>query len=106
MSEFFFVLKTFAVTVVILALLQIKIGRSTIEQRSMAWMHQSVAIEVLRSVADGAVTVADRSYTYVKSAFNKHVGNPFEGSAEEPKRAVRKKTWEDEVHKAEGEHVD
>jgi len=57
MSEFFFVLKSLFLTVVIILCMQIKIGSATIEQRSLEWMRESKAVYALRGVAEGAVSL-------------------------------------------------
>lgn len=71
MSEIFFVIKTLVVTVLIVAVLQIKIGPQTIEQRSLSWMKNSNAIEALRGVADGAVAAIGNGYSWAKTAWKR-----------------------------------
>jgi hypothetical protein len=72
MSEFFFVLKTMIFAILLILCLQIKIGKTTLEQRSLEWMHQSAAIEALRGVADGAVIASGEGYQWAKSIYEKH----------------------------------
>jgi hypothetical protein len=71
MGEFFFVLKTMVFTIALILCLQIKIGQTTIEQRSLTWMRQSIAIDALRGVADGAVSVAGEGYAWAKATYEK-----------------------------------
>jgi hypothetical protein len=55
MGDLFFVIKTLAVTVALVVLMQIKVGTRTVEQHSLAWIHQSAFVEQLQEVAAGAV---------------------------------------------------
>jgi hypothetical protein len=68
MSAMFFVLKTFVLTVVVVMLMQIKIGRGTIEEHSMHWIRNSDAVETLRYVAEGAVSVAQSGMKAISSS--------------------------------------
>jgi uncharacterized membrane protein len=72
MSEFFFVIKTLIFSIALILLLQIKIGKSTLEERSLSWMRQSIAIEALRGVADSAVTVAGEAFDWAKTSIDSH----------------------------------
>lgn len=99
MSEFFFVVKTMLITVGIVALLQIKIGQKTIEQRAVGWMHGSVAIEALRGVADGTVVAVENGYTWAKTAVDKQLGKRTESKSQSQK-------WEKETQSPSGSEVD
>lgn len=66
MGDIFFVLKTLAITITIVVLMQIKIGPRTIEQHSLAWIHQSVVVEQLQEVAAGAVKAGRQGVIAVK----------------------------------------
>lgn len=55
MFHFIFVAKTLAVTLVLVVLLQIRIGETTLEQKAMFFIHDSPIVEPLREVADGSV---------------------------------------------------
>jgi hypothetical protein len=56
-EDFLFVLRTFAVTVVLFLLMQIRVGSATVEQHSIAWMHSSSVVDTLQEVADGTVHI-------------------------------------------------
>ncbi len=102
MSEVFFVLKTLIVTIAIVLLLQIRIGRSTLEQHSLTWLHSSTAVEALRGVADGAVAAGFNGVNWIKATYQKKMsqdGAPkFELSS--------KKFWEAEASRVKGDEVD
>ncbi|MES2962370.1 MAG: hypothetical protein V4760_00675 [Bdellovibrionota bacterium] len=55
MGDLVFVVKTLVITVALVVLMQIKVGSRTVEQHSLAWIHQSVFVEQLQEVAAGAV---------------------------------------------------
>lgn len=64
MSEVFFVLKSFAVTIALIFLMQVKVGHSTVQHHLMGWLDDSVAVDGLRYVAEGAVNLGSRAYDY------------------------------------------
>lgn len=98
MSEVFFVIKTLLVTVAIVFLLQIKIGRTTVEQRSLTWMRQSSAIEAMRGVANGAVAAAGDGYEWARGAYENHFGSKD--------KKVRRAKWHEEAKRAESQNED
>ncbi len=99
MSEFFFVIKTAALTLVILLLLQIKVSNQTLEQRSLTWMHESTSIGALRGVADGASLVIDNTTTWIQHFFEKQFSaKKKDNSAElQHRRKQRERAWKNEV---------
>jgi hypothetical protein len=97
-SEIFFVLKTMLITVVIVTCLQIKIGQRTVEERSLSWMHRSVAIDALRGVADGAVVAIENGYSWGRTFVEKQMGKSGAKS--------RVSGWEAEAKNRVGEEVD
>ncbi len=62
MSDLFFTAKMMAITVVLVLVMQIKIGDHTLEEKSLAWIHQSSAVENLRTVASGATQAISQGY--------------------------------------------
>lgn len=68
MSEFFFVLKTLLITIAIIMCMQIKIGSTTIEQRSLDWLRESNAVYALRGVAEGAVSIMNQGWYWVEKS--------------------------------------
>lgn len=77
MGDFLFVLKTLVITIVLVLLMQIKIGTATIEQHSLAWIQNSAITDTLRSVAQGAVKATVQGYRWMSSAFDTNVGKRF-----------------------------
>lgn len=69
MGEFFFVIKMFVFTVFLVVLLQIKIGPHTLEERSIAWIHESALVDSLRNVASGAVKAGGNGFSYLGTLF-------------------------------------
>lgn len=106
MSEIFFVFKALIVTVVIVLILQIKIGPRTVEQRSIAFLHRSVATDALRGVADGAIQAFDDGYTWTKTAFNKQFGGSGESKKSRPSRRQRREQDAVDTEGPAGDDVD
>ena len=66
MADFFFVVKTFLFTIALVVLMQIKVGESTIEDRTHAFIQESGIHKTLSKVAVGAVTVMKDGASYVQ----------------------------------------
>lgn len=66
MADFFFVVKTLLFTLALVVLMQIKVGNSTIEERSHEWIQHSAIHRTLGKVAFGAVVAMKDSAQYVK----------------------------------------
>lgn len=56
MADFFFIVKSFLITLGLVVLMQIKIGETTIEDRAYEWIRGSAVHSTLSRVAAGAVT--------------------------------------------------
>lgn len=67
MSELGFVLKTFAITVALIFVMQIRVGRGTVESHMIGWLEESVAVDGLRYVAEGAVALGGKGWGFVSS---------------------------------------
>lgn len=104
MGEFFFVVKVFMATVLIVLLMQIRIGRATVEQHSIGWLHTSNAVEALRGVADGAIAAAFNGVEWGKNLYQKKFGAGEKPANE--KRASNKRYWEAEASRSAGDEVD
>ena len=101
MSEFFFVMKTLIITVVLILCLQIRVGRMTLEQRSLQWMHESSAIEALRGVADGAVVFAEQGIDWGRGLY----ARTFDQGGSQKSHSNRHGRHRDST-KAEGDETD
>lgn len=66
MGDLIFVVKTLVITVALVVLMQIKVGSRTIEQHSIAWIHQSAVVGQLQEVAAGAVKAGTRVSKAIK----------------------------------------
>lgn len=107
MGEFMFVVKTLVITVAIVFLLQVRVGRTTIEQHSLTWMHQSAAIEALRGVADGAVLAATNGLIWAKDAYQKKFGGGSSSAEHNSStKHARRKEWEQEATRPHGDDQD
>jgi hypothetical protein len=58
MSELSFVLKSFAVSVGIIMLMQIKVGSTSLEDQAETWIHHAKTVKFLQAVADGIIKVS------------------------------------------------
>jgi hypothetical protein len=65
MGDLFFLVKVTVVTLFVVLLMQVKIGESTLEERSRAWVATSPMVGVLQEVADGAVLLLAEGYQKV-----------------------------------------
>jgi ribosomal protein L12E/L44/L45/RPP1/RPP2 len=95
MSEMFFVLKTLVVTVIVVMLMQIKVGRATLEEHSMRWIRNSDAVETLRYVAEGAVRIAESGAKTLSSSLAWKSGEEAVKTGESVVRSnASKYSWE------------
>jgi len=69
MGDLFFAARMAILTVALIFIMQIRIGTATIEQHSLAWMHDSAMIENLRAIAEGGVKAASQGYRWITSSF-------------------------------------
>lgn len=70
MGEFMFVVKTFIFTLILVVIMQIKIGGFTIEEHSLDWLHESSVVRELQEVAQGAIRASKTGYNAVSSLFS------------------------------------
>lgn len=57
MGDFLFVVKCLIATVVLVVILQIRVGGRTMESHTVQWIHRSAIAKTLDDVAEGAVKV-------------------------------------------------
>ncbi len=67
MADIVFVLKCLLVTVVVVVLLQIRVGQRTVEGHAMTWLHHSTVSHHLQDVAEGAVKAGGQAKRGVAS---------------------------------------
>jgi hypothetical protein len=58
MMDIFFFLKTLALTLIVVLLMQIQIGGKTIETRAVGWIQSSMIVSPLQEVAQGGAKLA------------------------------------------------
>ena len=66
MSEFFFVVKTALFSALVLMVLQMKIGGTTLERHSEGWIYQSRVGGELQTVARGALRAGYEGFDWIK----------------------------------------
>ena len=79
MSELGFVFKSFAITVALIFVMQIRVGRGTVETHMIGWLEESVAVDGLRYVAEGAVSLGGKGWGFISSLV---AGGPTDTKAE------------------------
>lgn len=57
MSELFFCLKTFVLTIAIVIVMQVQVGERTLENHALSWVQTSPIVSPLNSVARGGAKV-------------------------------------------------
>ena len=70
MGEIFFVIKTFVITLVVVLLLQIKIGPQTIDEKIHASIQASQLAAPLEETVKGGVLMLEHGYRKLISLFN------------------------------------
>jgi hypothetical protein len=82
MSDIIFALKMLGITIALVFLMQIRVGNSTVEQHSLAFIRSSSAVETLNGVAQGAIKAMVQGTRWVSSVFDTNVGKVFKSGAE------------------------
>ncbi len=73
MADLFFIIRIMLTTVVIVILMQIKIGSFTLEDHAAEWARQSRIVEALRGVSAGAVKALTEGYKSLTSMLDAKV---------------------------------
>ena len=70
MSELFFIIKSFVLTILIVILMQVKVGETTIEEKTLMWIESSPVVLPLQEVVEGGVKVARETWKTVFGNLN------------------------------------
>jgi len=65
-EEFFFIVKSAALGLAIIVLLQFRVGGVSIESRAIGWVQSSTVVEPLHSVAHGGVKLSKDLYHMIR----------------------------------------
>lgn len=87
MPELMFVLKSFALAIVVTMLMQVKVGTATIESQSEDWLRTSSVSLYLQSVSGGAVLAIKNATKTASDFVSKKFGHS--GVQPETQRASR-----------------
>jgi hypothetical protein len=82
MSDIFFAVKMVGITVLLVFLMQIRVGPATVEQHSLSYIRTSNVVETLNGVAQGAIKAMVQGSRWVSSAFDTNVGKVFRSGSE------------------------
>jgi hypothetical protein len=82
LSNLWFITKTALITMVIVIVMQLKVGGHTIEAHSMAWLHNSFIAQTIQSVAMAGALSIERGYQKVVHMFSKHAPSRTTGKSE------------------------
>lgn len=66
MSEFFFVVKTVLFSVLLMMLLQMQVGSTTLEHHTENWIYRSRAGDEIQRVAHGAVRAGTSGWEWIQ----------------------------------------
>lgn len=79
MDEFKFILKSLVITFVVLMLMQIKVGTTTVEIETLHWIETSAVTKYLQNVSAGAVLAirngAQTTSDFIAKTFNQTDAN-------------------------------
>ena len=93
MSDFFFAIRMFAFAVVLIVLMQIKIGDATVEQHSLEWIQTSSLVGGLRGVSDGAIKSTSQAVRWLTSSVDATVNRAFRKDSAPGRRSLGV-TWD------------
>jgi hypothetical protein len=77
MGDMLFVIRMLVLTVIVVIVMQVKIGDTTIEAQVQSWLSRSPAVETLREVAHSAVKVVSVGYKMAISLIDAKLSASF-----------------------------
>lgn len=86
MEEFKFVMKCFVFTVVLVVLMQVRVGGHSIEAYTFHWLRKSAVSQYVQSAAAGGVMALRNLGGTLKGSVNNAIAGYNEGSAEQASR--------------------
>lgn len=75
MSEIFFIIKSLVLTILIVIFMQVKVGDTTIEEKTLMWIEGSVIILPLQKIVDGGVKAVSETWKLVFGNLNSQFFN-------------------------------
>lgn len=86
MSEFIFVVKSLILTVLLVVFMQVKVGNSSLEGYSQAWLQRSSVSIYIQSVAAGGALALKNLFFSVKNGVTGTVDSYRQGSKDQAGR--------------------
>jgi len=80
MGDIFFFLKMIVFTVLLVFVLQVKIGPTTLEEKVMSWTHKSEFSKVIQGVAAGGIKAIGIGYDKVRGLVTEKVSKEYSDS--------------------------
>lgn len=71
MMDFLFFVKTFCLTIVLVVLMQIQVGQSSIESHALGWVQHSAVVSPLNQTAHGAAQLIRDLTGYISQSLKK-----------------------------------
>ena len=93
MMDFFFFVKTFALTVLIVLLMQIQVGGKSVESHALGWVQSSAVVSPLNSVAGGGAKLV-RDVTRAVSASLRGKNNQATKAKKDDKKSSFRWLWD------------
>ena len=82
MKDIFFIFRVLMLTVAAILVFQIKVGETTLEQKSEAWVRGSALVTPLQEVADGTVVVIHKLIKKAEVFLAGRISSPKDQKAE------------------------
>lgn len=89
MSDLFFVLKMTIMTFIIVIIMQVKFGASTVEQQTMNWVRTSNVVAPLHEVAQGAMVFLRQGFRQLTGSVSSKAGSLLDSENVPGKRHLR-----------------
>src|SRR5437660_226214 len=64
-KDFFFVLRLFAITIVVVLLMQVKVGQKTVDDHFSGWLKSSAFVDYVQEAVDGGLILTKTTYKKV-----------------------------------------
>ena len=89
MGEMFFIAKSLVITVVVIVVMQVKVGETTIEQKTLHWIESSPVVLPVQEVALGGVKVVRETWKKIFGNLNNKFWNSVDQQNAPGKRDLK-----------------
>ncbi len=89
MTDFWYVVKVFALTIVIVLFMQLEIGNESLEYHAMSWVQNSAVTGPLHTVAHNAGVLTHNVAEWVSNIIHRHTGKKHKSDSSQNETFIK-----------------